>query len=128
MEEASPSIGAQIDIVHTLRNEIRDINSHLNELKAQKTVAESGLLASLEAQGLEQSRGKSATATITKAVVPNVLDWEAFHQFIADNHAFYLLDRRASAPSYRELLESREGEAVPGVEPYERVTISIRSR
>lgn len=125
---ATPSLGAQIDALHTIRDDMRALNQSLKELQEQKTVLEAGLLATMEAQGIEQSRGATATVTVTKATVPNVHDWDALYDFIKANDAFYLLDRRASAPSYRELLEARDGVPVPGVEPFERTTISLRSR
>lgn len=125
---ATKSIGAQIDALHANRESLRALNAQIKDLQLDKQILEAGLLASLEAQGIEQSRGATATVTVSKAIVPNVLDWEAFHAYIAENDAFYLLDRRASAPSYRELLEARDGVPVPGVEPFERVTISMKSR
>jgi len=128
IKTATPSIGAQIDALHATREKMRELNSELKIHQAKKAELEAGLLASLEAQGIEQSRGTTATVTVTRAIVPNVLDWEAFYAYIKANDAFYLLDRRASAPSYRELLEARDGKAVPGVEPFERTTISLRTR
>jgi len=125
---ATPSLGAQIDALHTVRDAMRALNNDLKILQEEKSVLEAGLLATMDAQGIEQSRGASATATVSKTTVPNVNDWEAFYNFIKVNDAFYLLDRRASAPSYRELLESRDGVPVPGVEPFERTTISLRTR
>lgn len=122
------SIGKQIDALHQVREEMRGLNAQLKVLQQSKDELEAGLLASLEAQGLEQSRGAIATVTISKTIVPNVHDWDAFHSFIRENDAFYLLDRRASAPSFRELLEARDGIPIPGVEPYEKTSISLRTR
>lgn len=126
--KATPSLGAQIDALHENREEIRKLTKDLKKLTGAKEILEQGLLASMAAQDLEQSRGAIATATVSITTVPNVFDWEAFYDFIKETDAFYLLDRRAASVAYRELLESREGEAIPGVQPYDKITISLRSR
>jgi len=124
----TPSLGAQIDALHDNREEIRKINKQLKLFIEQKEILEQGLLATMAAQDIEQSRGNVATATVSTTTVPNVIDWDSFYAFIKENDAFYLLDRRPATLAYRELLEAREGEAIPGVQPYDRITISLRSR
>lgn len=127
MPDTTP-IGKQIDNLHELREEIRRTEKDLNALKDKRRILEERLISTLEAQGIEQSRGRVATATISKTIVPNVHDWEEFHQYIVENDAMYLLERRASAAAYRELLEQREGENIPGVQPFEKTTLSLRSK
>jgi hypothetical protein len=76
--------------------------------------------------GLESARGGRATATISENVVPTATDWDALEQYIYENDALYLMQRRLSASAWRELIES--GEVVPGTEPYTQRSISLRKR
>lgn len=123
----SKSIGAQIDELHGIREQLRSIENAKKVLLKRKEQAEYDLMGSLEAQDLESGRGNTATATIQRTTLPSVSDWDEFYKFIADNDAFYLLERRPAAVAYRELLEAREGEAIPGVEPFERTAVLLRT-
>lgn len=123
----SKSIGAQIDELHSVREQLRNLEKAKKMLSKQKEQLEYDLMGSLEAQDLDSGRGSTATATIQRTTLPNVTDWDEFYKFIAENDAFYLLERRPAAVAYRELLEAREGEAIPGAEPFERTAVLLRT-
>lgn len=123
----SKSIGAQIDELHELREKLRNLEKMKQGMQKRKDQLEFDLMASLEAQELSSGRGNTATVTIQRTTLPNIKDWDEFYKFISENDAFYLLERRPAAIAYRELLEARGGEAVPGAESFERVSISLRS-
>ena len=57
------------------------------------------------------------------AVHPHVIDWDLVHEYVRENNAFHLMYKQLTAGAYREVLDA--GEIVPGVEPYEKETISI---
>jgi hypothetical protein len=64
------------------------------------------------------------TATVTETVVPVVEDWDSVHQYILENEAPHLLQRRVAAAAFRELQDM--GVDVPGLSPYTKRAISLR--
>lgn len=125
--DATPSIGALIDDLHHNRDKIRKLEKQVSELKEVRDDLELRLIEAMEAQGIQQSRGAHATATITESVKPSVEDWDTFYAFIKRNNAFYLLERRPASAAYRELMERRT-KPVPGVTSFIKRSISLRSR
>lgn len=126
--DATPSIGALIDDLHATREKIRGLNKEVEALNSQKANLETRLIEALDAQGVTQSRGASATASISETIIPQVKDWDRFYAFIARNKAYYMLERRPAAAAYREALELRKNRPIPGVESFTKRTISLRSR
>ena len=79
----------------------------------------------LEAEGLDKASGSKATVSISANTVANVEDWDSFWSYIIKNKYTHLLQRRVSDPAYRELLE--QGKRVPGVQPFVKRTLNVRS-
>lgn len=124
------TLGARVDQLHAAREEKRRIEA---ELKSQNGVIEGlerELLTTMEEQGLERATGKAATVSVQTLVKPNVVDWEAFYRYIKRNNYWHLLERRPSATGCRELFEKNPGKmgtAIPGVVPFEKRQINMRS-
>jgi hypothetical protein len=103
---------------------IKCINDDLKEAKAVELALDEAIVAKLDEAGTTASRVEGiGTAALKSSVVPNVKDWDAFHQYIAENGYFHLLDRRPNAAGCREAFE-RFG-AIPGVEPFNKRTLSF---
>ena len=77
--------------------------------------------------GLDRASNDRFTVSKLSNVVPSVTDWDALYEFIRENDAMYMLQRRLLASAYRELVEERDGEDIPGVAPFEQVTLSFRT-
>ncbi len=81
------------------------------------------ILALLTAEDLTSGSGSLATASTNLDTVPTVTDWDAVYNYIQRKGYFHLMQRRISAPAYRELLII-EGE-VPGIDPTVITKLSI---
>ena len=57
------------------------------------------------------------TIYLSPQIVPKVVDWDAFYEYIERNQAFHMLERRPSRAAFRELHEAHK--PVPGVEAVE---------
>ncbi|NIT13212.1 MAG: hypothetical protein GTN99_02910 [Candidatus Dadabacteria bacterium] len=123
-----PTLGEKIDRLQNLRSQRKEAEQTVNDFKAQERELEVSIMRDMNDAHIERAAGSEASVTYNKNVVPRVTDWDAFHSFVYDERAFHLLERRASAAAYREELEVREGEAIPGVEPFTRETLSLRGR
>lgn len=107
---------------------MRDLEKKISGLRTEKDKYEEMLMAELDAQGVRSVSGHQATASISENLVPSVTDWDAFHAWIRRNNAFYLLQRRANAVPYRELLESRRNKPLPGVTTVTLRTLNLRAK
>lgn len=116
--------GAMIDRMFDIREQEKALNDALKDLGAQKKELESVLLERLDADETTMSRGKLASVTITESIVPQVIDWDAFYQYIAEHDAPYMLERRPAVGPFREHYQANE--AIPGVEPFNRRALSLR--
>lgn len=118
--------GQIVHHLHTLRTSIADANREVDKLKCERDLVETELLEALEAQGVVRVSSATHTASITKETVPTVTDWDAFYEFMRTQDKLYMLHRRPSSSAYRDELDAREGEAIPGVEPFTKRGISLR--
>jgi hypothetical protein len=74
---------------------------------------------------LENAKIDGVSISVSEQTMPSVNDWGAFYDFIRQNDAFYMLQRRVSTGPYREMLQMEQD--VPGVEPYVQRKINMRS-
>lgn len=118
------NIGQSIDALYTLREQKRELNQQIKEIDENYSQIESKLIAMLQEQEMDTGKSKLASATISTSIVPNVDDWEAFYAFIVETNQPFLLERRPSVTAYRDLLQA--GEEIPGVEPFTKVSLSLR--
>lgn len=119
------TLGALIDAIHTKREEKRLVEEDVKKIDAEISDLEKQIMEALDAQGITQSKGAKASVSITSSVVADVQDWDAFWPYVAKNKFWHLVQRRVSDPSYRELLE--QGKKVPGVQPFTRRKLNLRS-
>lgn len=122
------SIGDVIDLMHKQREKIREAEAKANELKEAYREQEEVLEQLMKDANLEKASGKLATAARRSSVVPQVRDWDKFYAFIHRTKSYHLLERRAAAAPYRELLTERKGKDIPGVEPFTKYSISLTTK
>lgn len=120
------AIGTLIDELNDLRERKRELNQQLKDLDEQYKELERQILEHMDAAGTELVASGRTRVSVTRQVVPSVNDWEAFEQYVKDNDAMYLFERRVASKPWRELYES--GEQVPGTEPFERRSLSLRKK
>ena len=118
------SFGSMIDEMYELRNQKQDYESKAKKIKEQMDVLESAIINRLDIDETTMSRGKTASAILTEQEIPKVEDWDEFYQYIQENEAFHLLQRRVSTAAARETLEA--GEIIAGVGTFTKRAISLR--
>lgn len=125
----SKALGQQIDKLFKLREKITSEQKKVDALKEQRNELEQSIITQMKESGdLEQARSNKATATRTIQVVPHVKDWQKLYRYIIRNKALHLFERRIASAAYRELMESRKGRKLPGVESFSKETLSLRKR
>jgi len=119
------NLGAAIDKLHGLREEKRNLEAEISKIRKVMEEEEINIFALLEEQDLPGAKGHTATVSITESVVPVLENDEVFFDHIMKTGDIHLLERRPSVRAYRELRES--GEEVPGLRPFTKRTLSLRS-
>lgn len=121
---SSMTLGAIIDRMETLKRQRGELSAQDKELKTEYDELELALLTKLNENGITQSRGSLATATVSQITVPTIEDWGAFEEYVMQKEALYMLEKRVSSAAFRELIQ--QGEEVPGLKPFVKTSISLR--
>lgn len=109
------------------RDVIRQHDDALKVLKRAYREKEELILDRMKEEGALKVTGQRATISLSINTVAAVKDWDAFYEYIRKEDAFHLLERRPASKPWREEVEIRRGEAVPGVEGFEKRTLNLRS-
>lgn len=113
-------LSEKIDLLHSLREQIRVKQAELKELEEEFDTLEERTLGQMEVEQCSAFKASKATASVSMSVIPiwDTQDAEAFQKFskyVLKNGALYLLEKRVAVKAWRELLE--RGKEVPGLVP-----------
>ena len=108
----------------SLREQKRLLEAEIKTLDAQLSANEQEIIELADDLGLDRFAVGKLTFSISEQTVGNVEDWDDLYQFIRDNNAFYLLQRRLANAAYKEMLDS--GSALPGVVPFTKRSLNMR--
>ena len=107
-----------------LREEYRELQAEEKRLKALLDDNEQAIIDLLDAQGVTRSGIGPFSMSISETIVGNVDDWDSVYQYIVENDAFHLLQRRLANAAYKEILDG--GEAIEGIEPFTKRSLNFR--
>ena len=119
-------IGDMVEELHQLRAKIRNDEQNLKDLKKSFDEKQWKVITIMEEQGLENASSQSATVFVAKDVLPTVKDWEALTQYIKDNDAHELFQKRITQNAWKDIIAT--GQEVPGVESFEQTKLNMRSK
>jgi len=122
MAKKKPKLGELIDQLWTNEQDQKQLTTALETLRKDAATLEVTIMNLLKESGIESAKGENGNVTLKKDTVPAVKDWDKFYAYIVKNKAFELLQKRVGLKAYRERLE--EGEVIPGVEAFEKETLS----
>jgi hypothetical protein len=120
------NVGQLIQELRDLKQEITNQNAVLKELGEQRDEKEAALRRLMEETGTTQISNGKDSVFLTENIVPQAVDWHAFNEYVHDNNAYYLYERRISSSAYRELRD--QGVEIPGVNDFVKPTISLRKK
>lgn len=119
------NINETITALFETRKLIASCNAELKDLKKEEAELTEKVMAHLEQSGLDKVSIKGVgTVSLAEEIVPQVVDWDSVYQYIKDNDAFYLLQRRMSSPAWREAVTI--GGDIKGIEPYKMHKLNVR--
>lgn len=110
-------LGQLADLYDAYRDERLEADKVAAGLKATESAAQELLITQMRLQEVSAVGGKSVRLGLSGPdYVPSVTDWPKFYEFIKENDAFELLERRPGKAACRERWE--DGQVVPGVEKF----------
>ena len=107
-----------------MRMQMKVLQDQEKALKKRLDENEEAIIALLDEQGVTRSGVGPYSMSISTSTVGNVDDWDSVYEYIKDNDAFFLLQRRIANAAYKELLDT--GDTVPGVAPFEKRSLNFR--
>ena len=110
------------DLLYTTRQQRLELQHEVDELQELETALKNYFVDNLPKSQASGIAGKVARVQLGSKVVAQVADWPAFYKYVKKNDAFYLMQRRLSDSAITEIWE--DGKKVPGVEPFNIVTVS----
>lgn len=95
----------------------------VDALQAKESAIKEHLINNLPKSDASGVAGKLARVTIVTKVIAQVKDWDVFFKYVKKTGAFDLMQRRLTDTAIKERWDN--GKEVPGVEPFNAVTVSI---
>lgn len=106
------------------RDEISNLEKKLAALKEERDHIEKHAATALALIGVKSAQTQYGTLGLSSTKVVTIDDWEAFTEFVTENNAFHLLERRPAQAGCRELMQ--DGENIPGIKPFIKTKLTFR--
>lgn len=119
-------LGGLIDLLYATRVKRLEAEKEIKALKTQEVAYRVRIKQMLDAASLEAGSGKTATTSVCYTTEPNAKDWPAIYQYIVENDAFDMMQRRLSATAVRD--RWNDGIIIPGIEKYDTWDLSLTKR
>jgi hypothetical protein len=113
-----------------LRDAKRQLTRQYEEEKAKLDAGldklEAIMLAHLNGCGAESVRTEHGTFYKQEAITPSASDWQLVYDWIKDNDAWDLLERRVKSGFIKEYQEAHDGALPPGISVYREYVVRVR--
>jgi len=120
------ALGNQVDHIFNVDQEIDELEAKLRALKQRREKLAAKCLAAMNKQQTDGCKGLLALANVKTTRHPSIKNRAKFDVWVMKHNMMHLLQNRVSSKAYFELVE--DGVKVPGVEVFEKVSLSIIKR
>lgn len=129
MSNNEPTVGEVIKTYMALREKKVELEAEVKErvaeVKEKMTKLESYLKVKMDETGLTSFKSDHGTAFLTTTDYANVADWDEVVQFIKDNDAYDLFEKRVSKMAVRGYIDQNKT-VPPGVNYGTKLGVNIR--
>jgi Cft2 family RNA processing exonuclease len=129
MENKQPTVGEVIKTYMALRDKKAELESEVKEqvaeIKEKMIKLESYLKTKMDENGLTSFKSDFGTAFLTTTDYANVADWDEVVQFIKDNEAYDLFEKRVSKNAVRGYIDQNNA-VPPGINYGTKLSVNIR--
>jgi NACalpha-BTF3-like transcription factor len=120
-----PDMKELIEDALSLREQYQALDKESKAIREVFNAKKFEIIKACNEMGVDSTAVKGvATVSVTTKKRPTVTDWDAVANYVKQNDALYLFQKRIAAGAYEELVEM-EGE-IPGIETYEEPDLSLR--
>lgn len=113
--------------IRAARNELRkEYEDKDKVLKENLTKLEALMLDHLDKNNVASVRTEAGTFYRQEEVTPQASDWNLVYEWIKDNDAWDLLERRLKKTFVKEYMEAHDGGIPPGVSTFREFVVRVR--
>lgn len=123
MDNNPQPLGQLVDRMKRIREKRKELERESKELKDEFDILKKLVIEGCQAQEADGVRGKTASAIVTQQTVAKVNDWDALIDWIKENEAFFLFERKVKSAPFKELVDAKE--TPEGTEPTTVYNISL---
>ena len=123
---STPTIGSLIDQMKSVAIERAALSAKDKTLSERQRDLEAQIIELMDKQETRVGEGKLAKASIVESEEPKVEDWDAALAYLVRTKNLHLIQRRISAPSWRELRALKHKE-VPGISVFTKRSLNLRA-
>jgi hypothetical protein len=102
-----------------------EVKDRVDQIKGKMAKLEAYLKEQMDAQGLTSFKSDHGTAFLTTTDFANVANWDEVLQFIKDNEAYDMLEKRVSKLAVREYMGQNK-RVPPGITYGTKLDVNIR--
>ncbi len=134
-EEAAPaSAGVPLDklakVYRKMSTEVQkltqDYDNAVAAIKAQQDTIKSAIKDEMLRLGVKSVRTDGGTISLSTKTRYSTDDWDAFKEFIKENDALELLEKRISQSNMATFLDENPGKVPAGLNSFTEYTVSVR--
>lgn len=103
-----------------------ELSRRISKLKENREFLQRQVISLMKDMGVDRTGIDVANMAIQTKKYPQPADWDQIYDYIYQNNAGYLLQRRLSSRAINEVFEN--GEEVPGISFYEQDELSVTRR
>jgi glycerol-3-phosphate responsive antiterminator len=130
MEEETVPLDKLVKIYRKLRTRMTELtqayDTQAEVLKAQQDEIKNAIKEQMKAMGVTSVRTTEGTAVMSVKTRYYTQDWDSFKQFVIDNHALELFEKRIAQSNMAQFLEENPGVVPPGLNSTSEFDISVR--
>ena len=124
--EFPDDLGTCIDKYYQLRAQRLNLEKEVKERKRTEKAYMEHIVAQLRSINMENGGGRVANASIKEVEVPTPKDWPAIWEFVEENNAWDLLQKRLSGKAVQERWDQEI--VIPGIDTFTKVSLSLTKK
>ena len=122
----SVSIDTLCKIYMKMRAKVSELDAQIATIKEQQEQVSIAMRDKMKELGVNSVRTDHGTVTMLKKTRYYTQDWDSFKNFVLENQAVDLLERRIAQRNMTQFLEENPGLVPPGLNAESKFDVSVR--
>ena len=122
----SVSIDTLCKIYMKMRAKVSELDAQIATIKEQQEQVSTAMRDKMKELGVNSVRTDHGTVTMLKKTRYYTQDWDSFKNFVLENQAVDLLERRIAQTNMTQFLEENPGLVPPGLNAESKLDVSVR--